>query len=648
MKRKVRFVEVLIMKKEPRLFFYDFEVFSKSRDPLTGRSIWMVVFIDYVTRKGKVIINDDDALMKFYQKFKDDIFIGYNCRGYDQFILKGLLLGMDAGYISEQLIEKGKKGYEVVRNGYKIPFNNFDIMPNPPVGLKTLEGFMGSSIKETSVPFDIDRPLTPEEIKETVKYCLHDVNETIKVFDFKREEFDSQLQLIEAFDLDMTQFTKTKAQLAAHILEAEKHPNRGDEFEFIFPDTLKLDKYQYIKEWYENPENKSYTMPSEKGKKEKKRQLETDIADVHHVLGYGGIHGSRDNYHAEGIILCADIASMYPALIIEYNLMSRNVLSVEKYKQIRDERLRLKAQKNPKQQPLKIVLNATFGTFKDQFNALFDPLMSNSITITGQLLIVDLIEKIEPYCELIQSNTDGIFMKVDNYEMADKVKAIAKEWEKRTRLDLEWDEFKKIYQKDVNNYILIPEKLYDDEGRPKWKSKGAYLKELKDVDYDLPIVNKALINYFTKEIPVEETILPCNELREFQKIVKLSSAYKNAYLNCTFSKKKVLNEETGKMRTVTGWDENGIELQDKTFRVFASTREDDGGIFKKKEGKNPEKFANTPEKAFINNDNILGVTIPDYLDKQYYIDLAKERIDQFLGIKKKKTKKKEEISNENE
>jgi DNA polymerase elongation subunit (family B) len=454
------------LKKEPRLFFYDFEVFSKSKDPITGRSFWLVVFIEYNSKKGKVIINDDEALKDFYEKFKDDIFIGFNSRSYDQFILKGLILGMDAGYINDKLIEDGKKGYEVVRNAYKIPFNNFDIMPNPPVGLKTLEAFMGSKIKESSVPFNLDRPLTEAEIKETIQYCLHDVKETIKVFDAKREEFDSQLQLIEAFNLDMTQFTKTKAQLAAHILEAEKHPDRGDEFDFILPDTLVLDKYKHIKEWYENPENKTYT--DEKGKK---KQLKVDIAGVPHVLGYGGIHGSRDKYFGEGIILCCDISSMYPALIIEYNLMSRNVDSVDKYRQIRDERLKLKAKKDKKQQPLKIVLNATFGTFKDQYNALFDKLMSNSICISGQLLLVDLIEKIEPYCELIQSNTDGIYMKVETEEDVKKVKEAAAEWEKRTRLDLEWDVHKKIYQKDVNGYILIPEKLYDDKGKLNGKQK---------------------------------------------------------------------------------------------------------------------------------------------------------------------------------
>jgi hypothetical protein len=627
------------LKKEPRLFFYDFEVYSKAKDPNTGRSFWLVVFIEYKTRKGKVIINDDEALKDFYEKFKDDIFIGFNCRSYDQFILKGLLLGMDAGYINDKLIEENKKGYEVVRNGYKIPFNNFDIMPNPPVGLKTLEGFMGSKIKESSVPFDLDRPLTEEEIKETIQYCIHDVKETIKVFDAKREEFDSQLGLIEMFDLDMSLFSKTKAQLSAYILGAEKHPNRGDEFEFIFPETIKLDKYNYINEWYKNPANRRYV-----DNNGKKNQLITEIAGVEHVLGFGGIHAAKSNYYGEGIILCCDVASLYPSIMINYNFLSRNVKEPLKFKEVRDKRLSLKKIKDKKEKPLKVVINGTFGASKDQFNALYDPLMANNVCIAGQLLLVDLIEKVEPFCELIQSNTDGIYMKVDSRENVNKIKEVAAEWEKRTELDLDWDEHIKIYQKDVNNYILIPEELYDEEGKPRWKTKGAYVKKLNDLDYDLPIVNKAMVNYFVHEIPIEETINQCNELREFQKIVKLKSPYINAYKNCTFSKKKIVNEETGKMKTITAWDENGEILQDKTFRVFASTREEDGAIFKKKEGKNPEKFANTPEKAFINNNDIKGAVAPDYLDKQYYIDLAQERIDQYLGIKKKPAKKKEKVS----
>ena len=107
------------------------------------------------------------------------------------------------------------------------------------------------------------------------------------------------------------------------------------------------------------------------------------------------------------------------------------------------------------------------------------------------------------------------------------------------------------------------------------------------------------------DIPVEKTIKDCNALIMFQKIVKVSSLYK------------------------CGWH-NGKQLTDKTFRVFASTRSSDSYIGKqKKEGATIEKFANTPEKCFIDNSDINEKICPDNLDKQWYIDLAKKRLKDF-------------------
>src|SRR5690606_33625976 len=152
--------------------------------------------------------------------------------------------------------------------------------------LKQLEGFMGSRIKESSVPFDINRPLTVEEVEEVIDYCTYDVMQTIEVFENLKHEFESQLSLIEAFNLDMKYFNKTKAHLSAHILGAEKHSNRGDEFEFSFPDTLCIsEKYQHIVDWYRNPENKDY-----------KKKLKVDVAGVPHVFAFGGIHGAIPKY----------------------------------------------------------------------------------------------------------------------------------------------------------------------------------------------------------------------------------------------------------------------------------------------------------------------------------------------------------------
>lgn len=571
-----------------RKIFYDFEVFKHN---------WMVVLIDYDTKKGKVIVDDVDELKRFYKLFKDDIWIGYNSRMYDQYILKGILLGMNPYYISSRIINDNVKGFNVVREGYKIPLNNFDITTGFH-SLKQLEGFMGSRIKESSVPFDIARVLTEKEIKEVVEYCIHDVKQTIEVFDNKKEEFESQLALIEAFDLEMSMFTKTKAQLSAFILGAEKEGNRGDEFELRFPNTLKIEKYKHIVDWYRNPENLDY-----------KKKLKVDVAGVPHIFAWGGLHGALPKYKDEGIILCCDVASLYPSIMIEYDYISRNVKNPLKYTEIRDTRLELKRKKDPKQAPYKIVLNSTYGAMKDQYNPLYDPLMANNVCLAGQLLLLDLIEKIEPYCKLIQSNTDGLFMKVEKESDIDLIKEVAKEWETRTRLDLEWDVYEKIYQKDVNNYIII-------DKDHKYKSKGAYVKKLNNLDYDLPIVNKAMIEYFTKDIPVEKTINECDQLREFQKISKVSNKYMYA----------LYGEE---------------RLPEKVLRVFASNDEDAKGVFKVKTEERIEKIGNTPPRRFINNDNVIDLKVPAYLDKEYYIEIAKKRINDYLGISNRKKTKKE-------
>lgn len=573
-----------------KTLFYDFEVF---------KHLWLVVIINQDTKEKTQIVNNPDELHNFYERHKEDIWIGYNSRNYDQYILKGILSGMNPYIINNEIIINDKKGSQVVRKSNDFPLNNFDIATGFH-SLKQLEGFMGSKIKESSIPFTINRKLTTEELKEVLEYCTHDVEQTIEVFNHRKEEFDSQLALIKAFDLPMTMFTKTKAQLSAIILDALKS-ERDDEFELNIPDTLVLsEKYKYILDWYNVKENMNY-----------KKSLITEVAGVEHVFAWGGIHGAVPNYSYEGIILCCDVASLYPALMIEYGYVSRNVSDTSKYKKIRDTRLKLKAAKNPMQLPYKIVLNATYGAMKDEYNNLYDPLMANNVCIAGQLLLLDLIEKIEPYCELIQSNTDGLFLKIDNANNVEKIKSVAKEWEIRTRLNLEWDIFNKIYQKDVNNYIII-----DSKG--KYKSKGAYVKKLNAIDYDLPIINDALINYFVKGKKIEDTINECNDLIKYQKIVKISRLYQHALYG-------------------------DMKINERVLRVFASADENAYGIFKVKSEDKIEKIGNTPEHCFIYNEKVTNKTIPEELNKQYYLDMANKRLHDFLDPKVKKQKLQSDI-----
>lgn len=295
-----------------------------------------------------------------------------------------------------------------------------------------------------------------------------------------------------------------------------------------------------------------------------------------------------------------DKRAYYPSIMIRYNMLTRNSLTPEKFKEIYDYRLALKAAGKKKEQaPYKIVLNGTYGISKDKYSQAYDPMMANAVCVNGQLMLLDLLEHLEGHCELIQSNTDGLIIMIpDTDEAFYKIDDICYEWEQRTGMGLGLDVIKEIYQKDVNNYVWIDE----DGGIER---KGSYVQELSQLKYDLPIVNKAMIDYMTKHVPVEYTILECDDLKEFQKIVKLSGKYLRAWHNGSFT-------------------------VDKCHRVFASKDAADSYIGKQKiDGATIEKFANTPEHCFIENGSMQGTSCPAKLDKQWYINLAKKRLKDF-------------------
>ncbi|RHW37302.1 hypothetical protein D1B31_16175 [Neobacillus notoginsengisoli] len=567
------------------MLFYDFEVFKHD---------WLVVITNTDTKSEEVFVNNEKAFIDFYNKHKNEIWVGYNSRHYDQYILKGIICGFSPQEVNHWIIVKREPGWKFYKDFWKIRLYNYDVMTNKLRSLKQLEGFMGHDIRESSVSFDTDRPLTKAEIEETIKYCRHDVHETMHIFMENIAEFQSQMELLKMFNLSLRYISKTKAQLAAVILEA-KRPKipRNDEFDISFPNTLWISKYKEVTQFYW--ENRDYS-----------KFLELDIAGVPTVFAWGGLHGARRNYYETGHFINIDVASYYPALMIEYDYLSRNVKNPEKFRQIRDTRLKYKAAEDKREAPLKIVINSAFGATKDKYNELYDPRQFNNIVIGGMTLMVDLIELLEPYCELVQANTDGILIKLYRDEDYDLIDDICYEWEQRTRMGLDFDSFHKVIQKDVNNYILVPfGELYDEKGKPRWKAKGAWVKKQNDLDYDLPIVNEAVVNYLVKGIDPEETIFSCTELRKFQKIVKISNKYDYA--------------RYGTRR-----------MNEKVFRVFASIDKNDKELKRVKDG-SAEKISYTPDCCFIINDDVTGMKIPSKLDYWWYWDMAVERINAFLG-----------------
>lgn len=256
--------------------FYDFEVFKFD---------WLVVFINPYREEVTEIVNDPEQLTEFYEKYKDDIFVSYNGRHYDQYIYKGILCGFNPKEINDYIIVDKQPGWKFSDLLNKIQLYNYDAAKLNDGGLKTLESYMGNDIRETSVEFNIDRPLTRREIRETIKYCTHDVEQLIEVFLHRKSDFDAHMGLITKFGLPLSYINKTPVQLSAKILNCQRIEH-NDAHEVTFVNTLRLNKYTAVKTWFKQQlqDLKEFGVYN-------KEALKIDIAGVPHSFGWGGAHG---------------------------------------------------------------------------------------------------------------------------------------------------------------------------------------------------------------------------------------------------------------------------------------------------------------------------------------------------------------------
>ena len=316
------------------------------------------------------------------------------------------------------------------------------------------------------------------------------------------------------------------------------------------------------------------------------------------------------------IIKNFDVASYYPHLMTICGYTSRNIPSPEVFENVLEQRMKAKAAGDKvTANALKLVVNTTYGAMLNQYNDLFDPLMGRSVCITGQLFLLEMAQNLYQNVEdlrIVQLNTDGVM--IEFYEdQYDEVLAIVNEWQSRTGFELEEDSVSMIAQKDVNNYVEV-------QPNGSVKTKGGYLVRgiapagAFNINNNACIVATALKEYFVNGTPVEETINACDDIFQFQLIAKAGAKYREAY------------------HLVDG---EQVPVQ-KVNRVYATKDERYGKLFKvKAENDATAKIEMLPEHCIIDNDN--NLTIAD-VDKTFYIEMAKKRINDFLGIKPEKKK----------
>lgn len=501
------------------MFAYDFEVFSHDI-LMTAKAVdgsWT-----------KKIHNDLNEFKKFYEEHKNDIWIGFNSKSYDNRIMQTILNSVDdtqaiknAWWANGKIIgERNVLALFRKFNMNKYPIIGYDVhlTGDRTLSLKDAEAFLGLQIKESSVPWDIDRPLTHEELKDIFYYNELDVDATIEVFGHRYQNMKDKLMLINDFNLPLTALTYTDTQLTSKIMKASPHDG-SDELLPIQPmDWIKLDDEEVIR-FYNRPINYDNVLV--------RHRFGQDI-----VYAWGGLHSAIDNYiGTSGKYLQIDVSSMYPSWIVKQNHMPRSFnkrMAKEGESWYYDRIHKWKPTGDPRAGTYKLIMNAGwFGASKDENSDSYDPRTANLITVHGQMALTDLIERVcEVGAKLIQANTDGILVEYtdDNYEA---ILEASKDWEKRSNFELEYDKIDKVWQYDVNNYIV-------QYPNGKVKVKGARVKESKYADKSSvefqsseSIVADGIVNYLVNGVDPKKTILDAyknNEVKAFQQIIKVKKA----------------------------------------------------------------------------------------------------------------------------
>ena len=254
--------------------------------------------------------------------------------------------------------------------------------------------------------------------------------------------------------------------------------------------------------------------------------------------------------------------------------------------------------------------NPPYGGNLNPQHPAMRPFMGRCSFISGHVFLVELANHLVTDCKtlkVIQLNTDGIMVSFDEDEYQ-KVLEITGEWQERTGFELEEDTVKSICQKDVNNYVEVP-----FEGDPKIKGgvlvRGIAPAGAFNINNNACVVAKAVKDYLAYGVPVEETIMSCDRLLDFQLIAKAGSKYGDA-----------LHEVDGELQVVQ-----------KINRVYATDNHRMGTLYKMHLSTgNPVKIAGLPSRCVVDNDNHLSIEV---VDRDWYIRLAKRYVRDFLGIK---------------
>lgn len=269
-----------------RWYTYDAEVFAHD---------FIIGFKDKKTGEYTHFHNDNEGVRDFITD--DAIYCGFNTKGYDQHIVKAIASGFSPEEVKQvnDWIISGNQGWQCpLLDGVYFRFNNVDIMDDMQMGLslKAIEAHLFLPIEETEVDFNIDRPLTQEEVELTIKYNKADLDATERVTELRKDYLLNKIHLGRQKGIsDVKALSMTNAKLTAIYLDARKR-EYTDERDYKYPTNLRREYIpQEVFDFFDRLQDKS--IPDDELFKGK---LTIPMGKGECVLGFGGIHMGIPNY----------------------------------------------------------------------------------------------------------------------------------------------------------------------------------------------------------------------------------------------------------------------------------------------------------------------------------------------------------------
>lgn len=425
---------------------------------------------------------------------------------------------------------------------YQIWFDTFDILTmlysnKLRVGLKEIQVTMQYPNVQEFV-CDWTKPLPLEDFDSMIDYNINDIESTSELLNRCKKDVDLRIAIEDEYGVRvlskdgvnigmkiLTQKYLEKTGLTWQDIKDLRSPMSVIPLKDVILPFIKYDS-PILQRVLEDMKNQIVS-PGRKGYENK-----FVFNNLRYSVGVGGIHSVNSPEiiipRDDEMLIDIDVASLYPSMLIEYEFYPRHLGKefLEVYKQIKDERIEAKHNGDKvKNETLKLALNGLSGNLQNEHNFCYSPFAVMQIRINGQLLLLMLAEKLTQIgCRIVQANTDGLFvlLKKDAYS---KVNSICREWEQLTKLTLEEDRFKAMYQYAINDYFAITE---DN----KVKEKGMFITAVKLGKGLTPkIIPKAVISFFKDGIPVEDTIKNCTDIRDFLMSEKTGKQWHVEYMN---------------------------------------------------------------------------------------------------------------------